>query len=92
MLCSVEARVPFVDYRLVERMAGVPFDYRMKDGVVKAPLKSIFKEIVPTEIINREKIGFPVPLSSIPFETVSNTPTDSWLEFNLNYLQTHSEI
>ena len=25
MLCAVEARVPFVDHRLVELMAGVPF-------------------------------------------------------------------
>ena len=29
MLCSVEARTPFVDYRLVELMAGCSFDWRL---------------------------------------------------------------
>lgn len=47
MLCGVEARTPFVDYRLVNRMAGVPFKYRMKDGIVKAPLKRVFRSIIP---------------------------------------------
>lgn len=83
MLCSVEARVPFVDYRLVERMAGVPFGYRMDGGIVKAPLKRIFKEIIPEEIINRTKIGFPVPLDSIFSVPSGKTAMDAWLEFNL---------
>jgi asparagine synthase (glutamine-hydrolysing) len=88
MLCSVEARVPFVDHRLVERMAGVPFDYRMKDGQIKYPLKSAFTYLVPNEIVNRKKIGFPVPLDDI-FRTYSikgQTPMDKWLEFNLQVL------
>ncbi|GAG11893.1 unnamed protein product, partial [marine sediment metagenome] len=84
MLCSVEARVPFVDHRLVERMAGVPFDYRMKNGIVKSPLKNIFNNIIPKPIIDRVKVGFPVPLASIPFYNANNTPMDNWLEFNLN--------
>lgn len=89
MLCSVEARVPFVDYRLVERMAGVSFSYRMEGGVVKAPLKRIFKNLIPSEIINRKKIGFPVPLNSIPFEIIPDkTDMDTWLKFNLSELNT----
>lgn len=87
MLCSVEARVPFVDHRLVERMAGVPFDYRMENGIVKSPLKQVFKQIVPQEIIDRVKLGFPVPLDSIPFGSGSDTPMDNWLVFNLNQLK-----
>lgn len=91
MLCSVEARVPFVDHRLVERMAGVPFEYRIKNGIVKSPLKRIFKDIIPPEIINRTKIGFPVPLDKMKFLNArSNNDNrkamDSWLEFNLNVL------
>jgi len=87
MLCSVEARVPFVDHRLIERMAGTPFDYRIRKGIVKHPLKSIFSNLVPREIIDRKKIGFPVPLDLIPFD--SNTDKqgmDKWLEFNLSEL------
>lgn len=86
MLCSVEARVPFVDYRLVERMAGVSFEYRMENGIVKAPLKRIFRDLVPRQIIDREKTGFPVPLSSIKWGDFLGTDMDKWLEFNLNEL------
>jgi len=84
MLCSVEARVPFVDHRLVERMAGVGFDYRMEKGVVKAPLKRIFNSLVPREIIDRAKVAFPVPLETIPFKILPcRRGMDTWLKFNL---------
>jgi len=87
MLCAVEAREPFVDYRLVERMAGVDFEYRMQDGVVKAPLKRIFKELVPSEIIERKKIGFPVNLSDVlPHNTQGKVDMDRWFNFNLHNL------
>ena len=84
MLCSVEARVPFVDHRLVERMAGVPFTYRFKNGISKYPLKKLFKDYLPEEIINRKKVGFPVPISKIFNE--KNQPMDQWLKFNLDTL------
>ncbi len=84
MLCGVEAREPFVDYRLIERMAGVPFNYRMENGVVKAPLKRIFKDLVPSEIIDRKKVGFPVKLEQVLPDTIKgDTPFDKWFEFNL---------
>lgn len=87
MLCSVEARVPFVDYRLVERLAGVSYDYRMQAGVVKAPLKRVFNKLVPSGIIQRAKIGFPVPLASIKFGgDGAGTDMDRWLDFNLEQL------
>jgi len=92
MLCSVEARVPFVDHTLVERMAGVSADYRMAGGVVKAPLKRVFKSLIPRGIRERKKIGFPVPLEEIFFGRASdiNGPKgdalDRWLKFNLEHL------
>lgn len=82
MMCAVEARVPFVDHRLVERMAGVPFDYRMKDGVVKSPLKRVFADIVPQEIIERKKVGFPVRLDVL-FGVEKSKAFDAWTSFNL---------
>jgi asparagine synthase (glutamine-hydrolysing) len=85
MLSSVEARVPFVDYHpLIERMAGVPFDYRIENDVVKAPLKNVFKHLLPQPIIDRKKVGFPVPLGDIFADDLSaQNPMDRWLEFNL---------
>ena len=84
MLCSVEARVPFVDHRIVERMAGVSFDYKMRNGVVKEPLKRVFSNILPKEIIDRKKVGFPVPLDDI-FNTKKHS-MDKWLDFNMQEL------
>ena len=87
MLCSVEAREPFLDYRLVERFAGVPFNWRMANGLVKAPFKRAFSGLVPVEIIERPKVGFPVPLEKIPFTPESGaTPMDRWFGFNLSTL------
>jgi asparagine synthase (glutamine-hydrolysing) len=88
MLCSVEARVPFVDHRLVEMMAGTPFDWRMGDSF-KEPLKRIYEKLIPHEIIYRKKIGFPVPLNDIFKEEKKPEvmPMDAWLLFNLKNFQ-----
>ncbi|MDC1190429.1 asparagine synthase (glutamine-hydrolyzing) [Gammaproteobacteria bacterium] len=88
MLSSVEARVPFVDYHpLIERMAGVPFQHRISNNIVKAPLKRVFKNLLPKPIIDRKKVGFPVPLESIfPSNSSSQSPMDQWLNFNLSEL------
>jgi len=98
MLASVEARVPFVDHRLVEMLAGVGSEYRMHQGTVKAPLKRMFDDLVPQQIINRKKVGFPVPLADIfGFEVdEGKTFMDEWLSFNLFALtgdkQLYSEV
>ena len=85
MLCSVEARVPFVDHRLIERLAGVSFDYKMGNSF-KEPLKRLFDSIIPKDIIDRKKIGFPVPLNSIFSDyknKMNSSPMDKWLLYNL---------
>jgi asparagine synthase (glutamine-hydrolysing) len=86
MRCSVEGRVPFVDYRLVERMAGVPFEYRMAGGEVKAPLKRVFADLVPREIRERKKVGFPVDLQRVFHDEAGDPQMDRWLKFNLDTL------
>ena len=91
MRCSVEGRVPFVDYRLVERMAGVPFDYRMAGGEVKAPLKRVFADLVPREILDRKKVGFPVDLRRVFAADPGSPQMDRWLHFNLETLGVHAD-
>jgi asparagine synthase (glutamine-hydrolysing) len=86
MLCGVEARTPFVDHHpLIERMAGVAFGYRMERGEVKSPLKRVFRDLVPPGILNRPKVGFPVPLERVlpPAPSTTGTLMDHWLAFNL---------
>jgi asparagine synthetase B (glutamine-hydrolysing) len=62
----------------------VPFEYRFENSISKYPLKSLFKNYLPEDIINRKKVGFPVPISKI-FNN-NNDPMDQWLEFNIRTL------
>ena len=86
MLCSVEARVPFVDHRLIELLVSGTFEWKMGNSF-KEPLKRIYKNIVPTKIIDRKKIGFPVPLEELFINKKNNSYMDSWLEYNLDILK-----
>ena len=87
MLCSVEARTPFVDYRLVEMMAGTSFEWKVGDSF-KVPLKRIYYNKIPKSIIDRSKVGFPVPLKEIfsSNKYIGNKPIDRWFNYNLNLL------
>ena len=59
---SVELRVPFLDYRLVEFAATIPSKHKIKKGEGKYPLKKMMEGILPNDIIYRKKMGFPTPL------------------------------
>jgi asparagine synthase (glutamine-hydrolysing) len=82
MMCSVEGRVPFVDHRLVEFMNSMPFKYKM-GNTFKEPLKKIFSNIVPKVIIDRPKMGFPVPLDKVFMTETVTEGWDKWFDFNL---------
>lgn len=62
MAASLELRVPFLDYRLVEFAFNIPSHYKIQNGQTKYLLKRMVKGIVPDEIIHRKKMGFPTPL------------------------------
>jgi asparagine synthase (glutamine-hydrolysing) len=87
MMCSVEARVPFVDHRLVEMLAGTPFQWRMGKSI-KEPLKKSFSNIIPKEIIKRKKVGFPVPLNNLfSSNFTGDSNMDKWLNYNIKVLK-----
>lgn len=60
MAWGLEARVPFLDHQLVERVMQVPPAIRMRDGG-KGMLKRIARGRVPDAVIDRTKAYFPVP-------------------------------
>jgi asparagine synthase (glutamine-hydrolysing) len=62
MAASLELRVPFLDYRLVEFAASIPSHHKIKKGEGKYPLKKMMEGILPNDIIYRKKMGFPTPL------------------------------
>jgi len=62
MANSIEARVPFLDYRLFEIIYNLPFSYHLKDGYTKSILRNSLKGVLPDEIISRrDKKGFITP-------------------------------
>ncbi len=62
MAASLELRVPFLDYRLVEFASRMPNHYKIHQGQGKFLLKEMVKDLLPNEITYRKKMGFPTPL------------------------------
>lgn len=60
MAWGLEARVPFLDYRLAELSARIPARFKLGDGG-KQVLKAAARRVIPAEVIDRPKGYFPVP-------------------------------
>ncbi len=62
MAHSVESRLPFLDYRLVEFVMGLPADYRIAGATTKRVLREAMRGILPEAIRMRmDKLGFATP-------------------------------
>lgn len=62
MAFSVEARVPFLDHRLVEFIFSLPSRFKIRDGYTKRVLRDGMKGIIPDKIRWRvKKLGFATP-------------------------------
>ena len=62
MAHSIESRVPFLDYRLVEFVLGLPDQYKLFQGVTKRVLRDAMANILPEPIRQRsDKLGFVTP-------------------------------
>jgi asparagine synthase (glutamine-hydrolysing) len=59
---SIESRVPFLDYRLVEFVLGLPDEFKLSGGVTKRVLRHGMSGILPDAIRDRmDKLGFVTP-------------------------------
>ncbi|MBN1765721.1 MAG: asparagine synthase (glutamine-hydrolyzing) [Sedimentisphaerales bacterium] len=64
MAFSVESRLPFLDYRLVEFAGSLPFYHKMQGARTKVILRNALAGMLPDEIVNRpDKKGFPTPFA-----------------------------
>lgn len=62
MAHSIESRVPFLDYRLVEYVLGLPDEYKIAAGTTKLVLREAMRGILPESIRMRmDKLGFVTP-------------------------------
>ncbi|MGA2678400.1 MAG: asparagine synthase (glutamine-hydrolyzing) [Sedimentisphaerales bacterium] len=64
MQVSLEARVPYLDYRLVPLVLSLPDKYKIRFLTTKWFLKRIADKYLPRQIVHRTKRGFTVPVSA----------------------------
>jgi asparagine synthase (glutamine-hydrolysing) len=62
MANSLEARVPLLDHKLVEFAAALPMEMKLRGAQRKYLLKQVARRMLPAEIIDRKKQGFPIPI------------------------------
>jgi asparagine synthase (glutamine-hydrolysing) len=74
MTFSIEARLPFLDYRLVEMAIALAPQFKIRDGWTKWILRQAMSDVLPQEIAwRRNKIGF-------------EAPTEMWLARHLDVM------
>ena len=80
---SVEARVPFLDHRIIEYVNSIHHSKKssLTEASVKKILKNISKEYLDGFIIRRKKYGFASPLNRFR-EELHNNITDQALDFD----------
>lgn len=64
MAVSLEARVPYLDYRMVEFALSLPPEFKMKGFQTKVILKKAFWNDLPKEVQHRGKQGFSIPIKN----------------------------
>jgi asparagine synthase (glutamine-hydrolysing) len=62
MQYGLEARVPYLDHRVVEFALNLSPDLKYKNGISKYLLKEILYQYVPRQLFERPKRGFSIPL------------------------------
>jgi len=86
MATSVEARVPFLDYRLVEYSFKIDSKIKIKNYITKYILKKSVEGIIPNEIIYRKKQGFAAPMNYWLRNELSNFTKHYLLNSNIHKL------
>ena len=84
MQSGVEARVPFLDHRIVEFVLSLPDNIIFDINRTKPLLKDIATRHIPNKVLSRKKQGFRAPISN----WIQKDPDyffDKIHEFNLNY-------
>jgi asparagine synthase (glutamine-hydrolysing) len=64
MANSLEARTPYLDYRVVEFAAGLPSALKLNGFQTKYLLKRCMATKLPRTILNRKKEGFSIPMKN----------------------------
>jgi asparagine synthase (glutamine-hydrolysing) len=64
MAFSIESRLPFLDYRLVEYVFSIGPEWKVRRGMTKHVLREAMRGILPDRVrLRTYKLGFPTPIS-----------------------------
>jgi asparagine synthase (glutamine-hydrolysing) len=78
MVHSIESRTPFLDYRLVEYVFGLPLEQKRWRGETKVVLRRALQHLLPAKVANRrDKIGFATPTSFLLDSPVKQMITET---------------
>jgi asparagine synthase (glutamine-hydrolysing) len=88
MANSLELRVPFLDPEVFKVAGTLPIDQRVTKATTKYALRRALEQIVPPHVLNRRKLGFPVPtrhwlaedLHEWARQIIEESQTDEWLD------------
>jgi asparagine synthase (glutamine-hydrolysing) len=64
MACSLEARSPLLDHKVMEFAARLPCSFKMRGKTLKYLLKKVAAELLPAENLYRRKMGFGIPVGA----------------------------
>jgi asparagine synthase (glutamine-hydrolysing) len=64
MAVGLEARVPFLDHRVVEFAWRLPLEVKLRNGTGKWILKSLLGRHLPRHLVDHPKMGFGIPLGA----------------------------
>jgi asparagine synthase (glutamine-hydrolysing) len=62
MANSLELRVPFLDIEVFATASSIPTDQKITKETTKFALRRALADIVPAHVLERPKLGFPVPI------------------------------
>lgn len=74
MANSIELRVPLLDHKLLEFAASLPVNFKVHNFTTKYLAKQALEDRLPKEILERKKVGFPVP-----YDTWMRTELKDWV-------------
>lgn len=96
---SLELRVPFLDKEVFDVASKIPTNLKIANGTTKNILREAVKGIVPDHVLNRKKLGFPVPIRhwlknemyDWAVEIISESQTEHLIDKNyvLKLLESH---
>ncbi|MGX4669976.1 asparagine synthase (glutamine-hydrolyzing) [Cerasibacillus sp. JNUCC 74] len=101
MANSLELRVPFLDKEVFRVASEIPVDLKIANGTTKNILREAARGIIPDHVLDRKKLGFPVPirhwlkneLNSWAKQLIRESETDHLLykDYVLELLEAHCQ-